>query len=219
MGFAVRYHQWIIEEFAPALGPDVAEVGAGIGSVSEMLLRLPIKHLHAYEPSGNLHPVLAERLAGESRATVVPGFFPGDSAPASFDTVLYLNVLEHIEDDLGELQRARAALRPGGRLLVFVPALSWLYSELDREMGHCRRYEREGLRALVGRAGFRIERLDYFDVVGIVPWYLAFVLLKRRLGAGKVSLYDRLVVPLMRHIEQRLRPPIGKNLLLVAFRD
>jgi len=218
MSFAVNYHDWIVGELAPFLGRRVAEVGAGIGSVSSLLLRHPIEHLAAYEPSANMFPQLAARLAGEKRARAVNAFFGAEPPAEPFDSVAYINVLEHIEDDGGELARAFAALRPGGHLLVFVPALAWLYSDFDRRIGHARRYSRAGLRGVARAAGFEVATDRYFDAAGVLPWLVNFVLLRRGLGSGGVALYDRLVVPPMRRIEGWIPPPIGKNLLLVARR-
>ena len=218
MSFAVNYHDWIVAELAPFLGRRVAEVGAGIGSVSSLLLRQPIERLEAFEPSANMFPQLAARLAGEARAHAVNAFFGAKLPAEPFDSVAYINVLEHIEDDRGELGRAFAALRPGGHLLVFVPALAWLYSDFDRRIGHARRYSRAGLRDLARAAGFEVVRAKYFDVAGVLPWFVNFVLLRRGLGAGGVALYDRLVVPPMRRVEGWIPPPFGKNLLMVARR-
>jgi SAM-dependent methyltransferase len=216
MSFAVNYHHWIVGELAPFLGRRVAEVGAGIGSVSSLLLQQPIERLEAYEPSANMFPRLAARLAGEPRASAVNAFFGAEPPARPFDSVAYINVLEHIEDDRGELGRAFAALRPGGHVLVFVPALAWLYSDFDRRIGHARRYSREGLRQVARAAGFEVTLAKYFDVAGVLPWFVNFVLLRRGLGAGGVALYDRLVVPPMRRIEGWVAPPLGKNLLMVA---
>lgn len=217
MSFAANYHRWIVDEIAPFLGRQVAEVGAGVGSVSRLLLAKPVERLAAYEPSGNLFPLLARELAGEPRAQPRNAFFGADAGP--FDSVLYINVLEHIADDRGELVTAHRSLRPGGHLVVFVPALAWLYSPFDRRIGHQRRYSRGELVGRAEAAGFNVLAARYFDIAGVLPWYVNFVLLKRDLGGAGVALYDRLVVPPMRILERVIRPPIGKNLLLIARRD
>ncbi|RLC09757.1 MAG: hypothetical protein DRI24_21305 [Deltaproteobacteria bacterium] len=129
---------------------------------------------------------------------------------------MYINVLEHIEDDAAELVCARHALRTGGYLLLFVPALQWLYSKADTELGHFRRYRMSDLLGLVEKTGFAVEKHRHFDVAGILPWYVNFVLLKNTFKPGSVALYDKLVVPPMRVIEKYFNPPIGKNLLVIA---
>jgi SAM-dependent methyltransferase len=220
MSSAVRYHRWVVGELAPYLGSDVAEIGAGTGNVSGLLLESGIDRLTAVEPSAAMYRLLRERLAGEPRATVLHGRLGGPGAvfSARFDGVVYLNVLEHVDDDAGELRRAFHALRPGGHLCVFVPALAWLYGRLDAEVGHRRRYGRAGLEGVVRSAGFDIVRTRYMDAPGVLPWLLLIRLLRRPLNPRGVAAYDRWVVPIARAVERRIAPPIGKNLLCIARR-
>ena len=213
---AENYHRWILANFRPYLGRDVAEVGAGIGSVSSLLLKMPLERLIAFEPSTNLFPQLEASLKVDPRARAVNDTFRVELVPGGLDSILYINVLEHIEHDRVELQQARAALRPGGHFLVFVPALSWLYSDFDRHVGHYRRYTRHGLAQLAREAGFEVLNARYFDIAGIIPWYVSFVLMKARPRPRGVALYDKLVVPPMRVLEGILPPPLGKNVILIA---
>jgi len=216
MSFAINYHKWIIEELAPFFGHNVVEVGAGVGDLSALLLQAELKHLFAFEPSSNLFPLLGSRIEGLSRVTAINEFFSPDHVPEAIDSVLYINVLEHIEDDHAELLTAYQALQDGGCLWLFVPALSWLFSEADRSVGHFRRYHMKPLVRLVEEVGFVVEKARYFDLAGIIPWYVNFVLLKNTFSAGSVALYDKVVVPPMRLFEKLITPPIGKNILLVA---
>ena len=215
MTFAVNYHRWIIQEFAPYVGEVVAEVGAGNGSVSQLLLERNPKSIHAFEPSDNLYPTLAKALNHDARAQAIHDFFSARDGQ-KFDTIIYINVLEHIDDDRSELATAFAALNPGGHLLVFVPALSWLYSRHDKDIGHFRRYSKAELVAAVADVGFGVVKARYFDVAGIIPWYLNFVVLRNSVGEKSVALYDHWIVPLMSRVESVLTPPIGKNILLVG---
>lgn len=216
MSFAKNYHDWILAEFLPYLGNSVAEVGAGVGSFSALVLKTKITRLVAYEPSRNMYPLLQENFCMDQRAVAVNDFFGTNNADNPFDSIIYVNVLEHIENDAFELSKAWKALHPDGYLLIFVPALPWLYSDLDRKVGHFRRYTKKNLANLVSNAGFSVVKARYFDAVGIIPWYVNFVLLKNSLTPGGVSVYDRLIVPVMRIIERIVTPPIGKNVLLVA---
>ena len=218
MRSAANYRRWIVEGLAPYLGKKVAEVGAGIGSITRVILEHPVDHLVAFEPSSNMFPQLAAVVRSEPRATAVHGVFGAGQAGQEFDSIAYINVLEHVEREREELSAAHAALRPGGHLLVFVPALAWLFSSFDREVGHFRRYSRDALERVVTHAGFEVVESRYFDIAGILPWYVHFNLLGLGMGRGSVSLYDRLVVPPMRLLEGAVRPPLGKNLLLVARR-
>lgn len=218
MSSAVNYHGWICDEFAQFIGKRVAEVGAGTGCVSKLVLEKGVTDLHAYEPSSNMFPVLASRLSSFSNVTLHHCFFGDGPKVDAFDSILYVNVLEHIEDDIAELERAYQALAPGGHLLIFVPALQWLYSRLDQQVGHFRRYHRQTLKAAVQSAGFSVKRLHYFDVAGILPWLVYFKWMKNTVVSDNVKTYDQYVVPIMRRLEGIVRPPIGKNLLLVATR-
>lgn len=217
MSFAKNYHDWIIDEFRAYLGENTAEIGAGIGSFSQLILPL-VKHLTAFEPSENMYPALAETFAETNAVETINDYF-GNAVHKfedKFDSVVYVNVMEHIEHDQDEFGYAYRALRPGGHLLVFVPATPFLYSPLDKSLGHFRRYVKNELFEKASRAGFNVVRCHYFDLVGMIPWLLVFKILKKEISGGKVSAYDKLVVPVMRRFESLIRPPIGKNLLLVA---
>ena len=216
MSFAVNYHTWILKEIEPFLGDVTAEVGAGRGTFSQLLLTTTMKCLYAFEPSTEMFSLLAQNLQDQGRACVVHGFFDPGFLHELLDSICYINVLEHVQDDLAELLKAREALKPRGRLILFVPALEWLYSDQDRSIGHFRRYTQKKLHQLVRSAGFTITASRYFDLAGILPWFLNFVVLKNSLNSGNVSLYDRVVVPVMRRVESAITPPIGKNILLIA---
>lgn len=216
MSFARNYHNWILAEFQPYLGRSVAEVGAGAGEFSTLVLGADIASLVAFEPSRNMYPLLRDALSADKRARAVNGFLDGEKMGERFDSILYTNVLEHTEDDAYELAVARDALNPGGHLLIFVPALPWLYGEPDRQVGHYRRYTKNGLVELARRSGFSVVKARYFDIAGIIPWYVKYVLLKHSLDGRSVFLYDRLVVPAMRVAEGLISPPLGKNVLMIA---
>lgn len=217
MSFAKNYHRWILAEFSPYLGQNIAEVGAGTGNFSILLLETNIRKLKAFEPSDNMFPLLKKTLSKDKRACVENNFFGRTiTEEEHFDSVLYVNVLEHIEDDMSELIKAHDALVSGGRLLIFAPALPALYSNMDRQIGHFRRYTKKNLLKLVQNSGFSIIKAKYFDVAGIIPWYINFVLLKNQMSSRSISLYDKAVVPIMRIVENTVAPPIGKNLLVIA---
>ncbi|MEO7403490.1 MAG: class I SAM-dependent methyltransferase [Burkholderiales bacterium] len=216
MSVAVNYHRWIISKFAPYLGSHVAEVGAGIGSVSKLLLEQPIERLSSFEPSQNMFPRLAASLRDEPRAEAINQYFDVRFADRGFDSIIYNNVMEHIEDDRAEISTALATLKPGGHLLIFVPALMWLYSDFDEHLGHFRRYTTRGLSSLASELGFEVVSARYFDIAGILPWFVVCKLLHKRPEGGSLSLYDKLVVPPMRVLEGIVSPPIGKNVMLIA---
>ena len=223
LGTAERFFNWVLDEFHPYLRGSVLEVGAGTGTITRRLVqRYPELRVTALEPAENVVGDL------ESFATVTPQVTvlrqtlaaAGSLTRGGFDAVLYLNVLEHIEDDAGELRRAAEALRPGGALLVFGPALSWLYGELDYKAGHYRRYSVDGLRGLAEAAGFEVRKAGYLDVLGVLPYWLLYRLGGRdSIGGTSIWGYDRVMVPVSRLL-QRVAPDrlLGKNVLLIATR-
>jgi SAM-dependent methyltransferase len=139
-------------------------------------------------------------------------------APGSLDYAYSLNVLEHIKDDhktVGDLYRC---LKPGGRLLLYVPAFTILYSQMDRHVGHFRRYRRKPLRHLLQTVGFEVSTAYYVDGLGFLAT-LVYKFVGDRSGAvspGSVSLYDALVFPLSRVIDFLAAGSFGKNLAIVA---
>lgn len=219
MSFAYNYQKWIIDEFEPYFGRNVVEVGAGVGNFSSMLLKTNLHHLYAFEPASNLYLSLCKRMKGQSRVSLINEYFEAGLSPAVIDSILYVNVLEHIEDDRAELAKTYQALSSGGYLLIFVPALQWLFSEADTRVGHYRRYYKTNIEELVVNTGFSITKSRYFDLAGVLPWYVNFVILKHSFNAASISLYDRVVVPPMRIFEKFIKPPVGKNILMVARKD
>lgn len=224
MAFAVNYHRWILEIFRPYLGKRIVEVGAGSGSFSELILETRPEHLDAIEPSANMYPLLAAHLQhidsdkiGRAHHGTLIGSVETIRNGGTPDSVIYVNVLEHVEDDANELAAIYSLLRPGGNALIFVPANPWLMGSMDRELGHFRRYTMKDLREKCEAAGFTIRLASHFDFLGIAPWWLKYCLLQSKtMEPAAVRLYDRCVVPVSRLIETRIPPPIGKNIVLVA---
>jgi 2-polyprenyl-3-methyl-5-hydroxy-6-metoxy-1,4-benzoquinol methylase len=219
---ANRFFGWIVDEFGSAIGPRTLEVGAGLGTVSRMIAeRHADAHVTALEPAANCFPLLAETVGGLERIQplqTTSGALLAAGAAGAFDTVVYVNVLEHIEDDAGELAIAHDLLAPGGHLCLFVPALPALYGPIDHKSGHFRRYTKRALARRVTEAGFVIERVDYMDVAGVVPYWLMFrVLGVENLGGGSNSFYDNVLVPISKAAQRMVpHPPLGKNLILIA---
>ena len=222
MDFADKYHRLILELFAPYLGNRVAEVGAGSGSFAALLATEPISSLVAIEPSAAMYKRLRAEAEGIRNVDIeIYNGFLADCAkrlkPNPPDSFVYINVFEHIEDDVAEMRRAFDLLPAGGHLCIFVPAIPGLYSEFDKSIDHFRRYTKAELEEKVGQAGFSVEYARYFDWLGVAPWWLRFKLLKaKRMSAGAVRLYDTVGVPIIKLTEAIAPPPFGKNVILIA---
>ncbi len=223
MSFAVNYHKWILDEFRPFLGKRVVEVGAGTGSFSELLLEENIDSLSLVEPSEMFESLTANVLQIKKNTRV--DFYKSIFSEAATeirekqkpDSIIYVNVLEHIEDDCAELEFIKQTLSKGGRLFIFVPALMSLYGEFDRKIGHFRRYTKREVEEKCESAGFKVLKSKYFDFAGIVPWFVKYKVLKSdSLDSGAVTLYDRMAIPFVKGMERFINVPLGKNVLLVA---
>lgn len=191
------YYQWLFERIAPWIGNDVLEVGAGIGIMTRFLLgreRVTVTdvapvYLRELETNFGHWPNVTVRrfdlAGGENHST------------GEHDTVICMNVLEHVEDDAEALRRMWNQLRPGGRLLLYVPADPRLYCEIDRSVGHYRRYRLEEAVDKVRASGFRVLHSRHHNTLGAIGWYVnGKVLGKRALEEGQVRGF-KLLRPLL----------------------
>ena len=224
-----NYYTWIIEEAAPFLGSRIAEIGGGIGTFTSFLvhshvLRHPHCSLEVIEPDPALYQSLVDRLQSRfhdlvqaDRLRMTNGTFA--IPPQPFDSVVMVNVLEHIQDDEALVRTIHQSLMPGGTMIAFVPALQQLFSPFDKAAGHFRRYEKYRLQHMLETSGFRIAKATYMDMAGILPWYLLNVLGRSRaINARLAMLYDRWGIPVTKFIERRCGAPLGKNLLIIGQR-
>lgn len=213
---APRYNRWLTARVAPWVGRRVLEIGAGIGNMAEFFIDR--ERLVLAEPEAFYRERLAERFAGRSNVRVVPLRLPAVDpglAAERLDTVICLNVLEHVEADGDSLAAMRGLLAPGGRIVLLVPALRFLYGSLDAALGHFRRYTPGELRTKFAAAGLRMAHLEYFNLGGVLGWWLTGRVLRRTLiPRGSLRLYDALV-PLFR-LERLLPFRIGQSLIAVG---
>lgn len=202
----------------PFLRGDILEVGAGIGSNTRFLdPGCDTGRWVCLEPD----PELANQLLKNFGATEPRRFYETvcgtleSLAGQYFDTIVYIDVLEHIDDDREELNRASSHLRPGGRLIVLSPAHQWLFSPFDAAIGHFRRYDRPMLRALTP-AGLRLERMRYLDCAGLVLSAANMLLLRQSMPTqAQLRFWDRWIVPISRVFDKLFFYSVGKTILAV----
>jgi SAM-dependent methyltransferase len=213
---------WQFAQAAPYARGTVAEVGAGIGTFSERLLDAGVERLLLVEPEAACVDRLRARFGADPRVTISDETLPESPALAalagSCDLVLCQNVLEHIAGDGAALASMGAALRPGGVVLVLVPAHPRLFGALDRAYGHERRYTRERLTRLAAEADLEVVSLVSFNALGILGWWTKTRFSPQpRLDPASLRWYERLL-RLWRPVEDRIRPRlrVGLSLVLVA---
>jgi 2-polyprenyl-3-methyl-5-hydroxy-6-metoxy-1,4-benzoquinol methylase len=215
---ARNYYRWIVERFTPYLGDTVIEVGAGIGNFSDYLVKTNnLARLFLVEPSQNLFPHLKDRFSDRANVMVLQGCFEEVATEIPrVNSIVLVNVLEHMENDDEFLEVAYNRLLPGGALLLLVPALPWLHGTLDEAFGHYRRYTKSSLNAKLERQGFRQVSTHYINLVGVAAWYLTGTILRRKtLRSQDVKFYDTRILPWILALEKYWEPPIGQNLIAI----
>jgi SAM-dependent methyltransferase len=220
MSLAPRYHDWILATILPFIGSRVVEVGCGMGSISSALQDR--ERLIVIDNDPVCCRRLHTRFDGHDNIRVIEGdildrHVVEDLAAERLDTVVCVNVLEHIAEDVAALRSMYDILQLGGRMIVFVPALPMLYGSIDTQVGHERRYRRRELRDKVASVGFRVERCRFFNSVGAASWFVAGRIRRQQeIRASDVRLYDRYFVPILSHAERVIPPPIGQSLMIVG---
>jgi SAM-dependent methyltransferase len=212
------YNRWLVSGFQGAVGRRVLEIGAGFGNIT--------RHLRGREllVASDLDPVALEHLKGtfrEDRSVRVASYeFPLTPAARSeirdlrIDSIVCLNVLEHIEDDRGTLANMFEVLQPEGRLVLLVPAFARLFGTLDTHLRHFRRYEKDELDTKLRAAGFVIEDLRFVNRPGILGWWLNGKVLRRRVLPRSQLFAFKLLMPMLER--EREHPPAA-GLSLVAI--
>ena len=215
-----NYYRSLVESFRPWIGKQVVEVGAGIGTFAQHLLSIEtVESLVALEPGKNTFPLLRQRLEGNSRAEPIRAYL--HQIPAlDADSVVAVNVMEHVENDLDFLQHAHRVTHADGKLLLYVPALPAIYGSLDVALEHHRRYTRKTLRKVMEEAGWFVEKISYVNLPGVLAWYVAGrILRKTSISGAEVGIYDRFVIPLTSRLEKIWSPPIGQSLIAIGSKS
>lgn len=215
-----NYQNWIMDSFRPYLNGRAVDIGAGVGTFSQ-IIALQVDKMDVVEPASNLIPLLKDNLDGivDNIYNLSIEKWLENTESKSYNCVIMINVLEHIDDDKNVLNEIYSRLSPGGVLLLFVPALKNLFSPIDSLLGHYRRYSRSDLLEKVHNAGFSIVECAYRDFLGSFLWWIVY----RRLGRKRFNplaarFYDFVGIPLTRLIEKVVTVPFGKNLILIARR-
>ncbi len=220
MEAAPNYNSWQFSRVAPYLGRRICEVGAGIGNMSALIAGSGPELLVLTDTDPYYRGLLQDRFAGSPDVMVdqltLPDLSAGDRyQPYALDTVVALNVIEHIASDVEALGSIAAMLRPGGRAVILVPAFQKLFGSLDRELGHVRRYTRSSLSQRLREAGFRVERAFYFNLVGTIGWWVNARLRRvPRIPVEQLRYFDSLV-PFLR-IEDRAPLPFGQSVIAIG---
>jgi len=217
MATAENYNKWIYNNIKGYLGKRILEVGCGIGNMTKFFLNRSLivgtdinkEHLksinHKFKNYKNFK-ALNLNIEKES----------GDLKKYKFDTVICINVLEHIKEDIQALKNMNNVLVEKGKLILFVPALQNIYGTIDESDHHYRRYNKKALIRKIKKAGFSIKKIYYMNFVSIFGWYYHGRILKRKTHpSSHISIFNKFI-NLISFFEKIVRPPVGLSLIAIC---
>lgn len=220
MAQAGRFNEWMYESVRPFVKGDIIEFGCGRGTFSRMLAR---DFPHSRILLSDFDPALADQLrkdfTGSKNITArqadlcrKPDFA---GLEGKFDTAIALNVMEHVPDDLAALANIRLLLRPGGRFVMLVPAYRGLYGEVDKSIGHHRRYSKSDVKAKAIKSGFKVQKIRYFNFPGIVGWLVNGKILKKKtIDENAMAAYNK-IIPAVKLVDPLLSKVAGLSIIAV----
>lgn len=219
MAAANNYRNWMYKRMEPYIGQRILEVGAGIGNFTELLLDREL--VVASDKYQMCVDYLQQRLGAQLKGAPVQMDLAAPPERAmheyGFDTVICINVLEHVEDDAKALAFMHSVLVPGGRVILLVPAFQFLYGTIDRAIEHYRRYTKKDLLPRMREAGFEVESAFYMNVIGMAGWFWNNRVRKiKEENAAQIQVFDKFIAPWAERVERTLPPPFGLSLIAIG---
>ncbi len=216
---AINWKRYWAKKLWPYLGKSVLEVGAGLGGNTAMLCaNRAFDSWLCLEPDSNFAQLLQDLIGTgglPSNCSVICGTIHELEVAHQFDTILYIDVLEHIADDKAEVARAAELLSIGGCLWVLAPAHQWLFSAFDAAIGHHRRYNKDSLTRLTP-ASLSLERIEYLDTVGMIASAANRGLLRQDIPSfAQIKFWDSVMVPMSRLVDPVTRFRLGKSIIAI----
>jgi len=209
---------WVYSKIKPFIGNKVLELGAGIGTMSNYFVSYG-RELTLTDTNDDYITYLKNRFVGNNLIKAVKMDICNidkDLPGGKFDTIIGINILEHIADDLDLLRRLKNILSKDGKLLLMVPAHKMLFGSLDKELKHCRRYSKKELTNKLKDSGYVIEKIQYMDFLAAIGWFMEYRIFKNKhIPIIKIRLLDNLI-PFIAAIEKCISFPFGLSLLAIA---
>lgn len=215
MSQAVWYNRWTLEKFDGYIKGGILEIGCGIGNFTKSLTKYG--KVTAMDINNDYIEQAKKKVEGYARigfGDIEKGnyFFKG----GVFDTIVCINVLEHIKDDVMALKNIYKLLKPNGILILHVPAHPFLYGSIDASIGHFRRYEKEKLVDRIRRSGFEIDKIKRLNFIGAVGWFIVNKLFRdKEVKETKITIFN-LISPFFLSLENIFEPPFGTSILVIA---
>ncbi len=210
------YNKWTLDQFSKYLNGDILEVGSGIGNFTRMLSDFGTVTSLDVDPGyiDKTKALVGDRVkVGLGDIEAGRYFF---DIKQKFDTIICLNVLEHIKDDDKALRNLTQLLKDGAYLVLLVPIHKFLFGEIDKSIGHFRRYDQDSIKKSIADRGLKIELTRRLNFLGALGWFIAGRVLKqRKVAKGNMKIFNAIVWPFML-LEKFMEPPFGTSLLIVA---
>ena len=220
---ADQFNRWMYDQVAPWMQGEILEIGSGIGNLSEYFIRDKAK-ITLSDIRENYCSLLESRFPEYVANNLVrkidlvaPNFnkrFP--EYLEKFDSAFALNVVEHIEEDQLALQNLFSILKPGGKLMILVPAHPFLYNRIDTSLQHYKRYTNKKLEEIISTAGIKINRTYGFNAMGMPAWWLSGVLFRSsQIKNDQMNLYNKLI-PIAKLIDKLVFNKFGLSVITLA---
>lgn len=223
---ANRLNNWMFESIQPYVKGNILEIGSGIGNISSCFIQNRY-NINLSDYSDYYCAYLNEKFSDEDR---VKGIYQIDLVESNFeekyahllstfDTIFALNVIEHIEDDQKAIANCKKLLKPNGHLIILVPAWQLLYNGFDRELEHFRRYTKKTVRILIKSQGLKIINTWYFNLAGILGWFVSGTILRKKtLPGDQIDIYNKLV-PIFRLVDKVTFNQLGLSVITVGQKN
>ncbi len=218
---AERLNNWIFDTIKPFVSGSILEIGSGIGNISTFFIRnnynISLSDINycylnelkkKYKDSLNVKDIVRIDLGADNFKSEY------EHLKESYDTIFLLNVLEHIKDDYKAIENSSFLLKPEGKLIILIPAHAFLFSKMDEQLGHYRRYSRKTILQKVYQPNFLMKRLIYFNALGIIAWLYGKILGLKKLPSTEISFFDKLVSG-AKVLDKLLFNKVGLSLIIV----
>jgi 2-polyprenyl-3-methyl-5-hydroxy-6-metoxy-1,4-benzoquinol methylase len=218
---ADKFNRWMYDTIRPYCHGNILEIGSGIGNISKFFIQNG-SSITLSDTDESYFKKLKTSFSKTNIASIdlVDENFTGKYSHLfqKFDTVIFLNVLEHVNDDGLAIDNCKQFLKQGGSLVILVPAYSFLYSLMDKELHHHRRYTAKKLSALVSEKKLIVKKLFYFNALGIFAWMYGKIFKLNAIPSKKMNLFNQLV-PVAKLMDRMILSKAGLSVIIVAQKD
>jgi 2-polyprenyl-3-methyl-5-hydroxy-6-metoxy-1,4-benzoquinol methylase len=214
---AVNWRKYWSKIIESEIKGNVLEVGSGMGTVTDELKNSNFESWVSIEPDFSLLSMTNSTI--REKVELINGTSSSIKGKEHFDTILYIDVLEHIENDITELQVINRTLKLGGSVIILSPAFNYLFNDFDKSVGHYRRYDKQSLINLLPE-GFTIKKIAYLDTLGFtLAVFNRFIFKKSTPTNFQIKFWDRFLIPISKLVDVLTLNYVGKSIIMIATKS